>query len=333
MLQTAEDIRLLNDKINDAAGFVTRINDELGKVIVGQHGMIERLLIGLLSNGHVLLEGVPGLAKTLAIKSLAQSIKANFSRIQFTPDLLPADVIGTMIYNQGKNEFYVRKGPIFSNFILADEINRAPAKVQSALLEAMQERQVTIGDTTYKLDEPFLVLATQNPIEQEGTYPLPEAQVDRFMLKVVIDYPSKREEQLIIRQNTQGLSFQPVYPVASTSEILTAKELVRQVYLDEKVEQYILDIVFATRFPDKYNLPKLKPLIGFGGSPRASINLALAAKAYAFLNKRGFVIPEDVRSICKDVLQHRIGLTYEAEAENINVEQIINEILRVVNVP
>lgn len=333
MVQTSEDIRLLNEKINHAAGFVTRINDELGKVIVGQHGMIERLLIGLLSNGHVLLEGVPGLAKTLAIKSLAQSIKANFSRIQFTPDLLPADVIGTMIYNQGKNEFYVRKGPIFSNFILADEINRAPAKVQSALLEAMQERQVTIGDTTYKLDEPFLVLATQNPIEQEGTYPLPEAQVDRFMLKVVIDYPSKREEQLIIRQNTQGLSFQPVYPVASTSEILTAKELVRQVYLDEKVEQYILDIVFATRFPDKYNLPKLKPLIGFGGSPRASINLALAAKAYAFLNKRGFVIPEDVRSICKDVLQHRIGLTYEAEAENINVEQIINEILRVVNVP
>ena len=333
MLQTAEDIRLLNDKINDAAGFVTRINDELSKVIVGQHGMIERLLIGLLSNGHILLEGVPGLAKTLAIKSLAQCIKADFSRIQFTPDLLPADVIGTMIYNQGKNEFYVRRGPIFSNFILADEINRAPAKVQSALLEAMQERQVTIGDTTYKLDEPFLVLATQNPIEQEGTYPLPEAQVDRFMLKVVIDYPSKSEEQMIIRQNTMGLSFQTINPVASTSEILTAKELVRQVYLDEKVENYILDIVFATRFPDKYNLPKLKPLIGFGGSPRASINLALAAKAYAFLNKRGFVIPEDVRSICKDVLRHRIGLTYEAEAENINVEQIINEILRVVNVP
>ena len=333
MLQTAEDIRLLNEKINDAAGFVTRINDELGKVIVGQHGMIERLLIGLLSNGHVLLEGVPGLAKTLAIKSLAQSIKANFSRIQFTPDLLPADVVGTMIYNQGKNDFYVRKGPIFSNFILADEINRAPAKVQSALLEAMQERQVTIGDTTYKLDEPFLVLATQNPIEQEGTYPLPEAQVDRFMLKVVIDYPSKSEEQMIIRQNTMGLSFQTINPVASTHEILTAKELVRQVYLDEKVENYILDIVFATRFPDKYNLSKLKPLISFGGSPRASINLALAAKAYAFLNKRGFVIPEDVRSICKDVLRHRIGLTYEAEAENVNVEQIINEILKVVNVP
>ena len=333
MLQTAEDIRLLNEKINDAAGFVTRINDELGKVIVGQHGMIERLLIGLLSNGHVLLEGVPGLAKTLAIKSLAQSIKANFSRIQFTPDLLPADVVGTMIYNQGKNEFYVRKGPIFSNFILADEINRAPAKVQSALLEAMQERQVTIGDTSFKLDEPFLVLATQNPIEQEGTYPLPEAQVDRFMLKVVIDYPSKTEEQMIIRQNTQELSFKTINQVASTQEILTAKELVRQVYLDEKVEHYILDIVFATRFPDKYNLSKLKPLISFGGSPRASINLALAAKAYAFLNKRGYVIPEDVRSICKDVLRHRIGLTYEAEAENVNAEQVINEILRVVNVP
>jgi MoxR-like ATPase len=333
MLQTAEDIRLLNEKINHAAGFVTRINDELSKVIVGQHGMIERLLIGLLSNGHVLLEGVPGLAKTLAIKSLSQSVHADFSRIQFTPDLLPADVVGTMIYNQSKNEFMVRKGPIFSNFILADEINRAPAKVQSALLEAMQERQVTIGDTTYKLPEPFLVLATQNPIEQEGTYPLPEAQVDRFMLKVIVNYPSKSEEQMIIRQNTLGLSFPPINPVASTSEILTAKELVRQVYLDEKVESYILDIVFATRFPDKFNLPKLKPLIGFGGSPRASINLALAAKAYAFLNKRGYVIPEDVRSICKDVLRHRIGLTYEAEAENVNVEQIIDEILRVVNVP
>lgn len=333
MLQTAEDIRLLNEKINHAAGFVTRINDELSKVIVGQHGMIERLLIGLLSNGHVLLEGVPGLAKTLAIKSLSQTIHAAFSRIQFTPDLLPADVVGTMIYNQAKNEFMVRKGPIFSNFILADEINRAPAKVQSALLEAMQERQVTIGDTSYKLPEPFLVLATQNPIEQEGTYPLPEAQVDRFMLKVIVGYPSKQEEQMIVRQNTLGLSFPPINPVASTSEILTAKELVRQVYLDEKVENYILDIVFATRFPDKYNLPKLKPLIGFGGSPRASINLALASKAYAFLNKRGYVIPEDVRSICKDVLRHRIGLTYEAEAENVNVEQIIAEILRVVNVP
>jgi MoxR-like ATPase len=333
MVQTSEDIRLLNEKITSASGFVTRINDELSKVIVGQQSMIERLLIGLLSNGHVLLEGVPGLAKTLAIKSLAQAVHADFSRIQFTPDLLPADVVGTMIYNQSKNEFVVRRGPIFSNFILADEINRAPAKVQSALLEAMQERQVTIGDTTYKLPEPFLVLATQNPIEQEGTYPLPEAQVDRFMLKVVVDYPSKSEEQLIIRQNTLGLSFPPINPVASTSEILTAKELVRQVYLDEKVENYILDIVFATRYPDKYNLPKLKALIGFGGSPRASINLALAAKAYAFLNNRAFVIPEDVRSISKDVLRHRIGLTYEAEAENVNVEQIINEILRVVNVP
>jgi MoxR-like ATPase len=333
MLQTAEDIRLLNEKINHAAGFVTRINDELSKVIVGQQTMIERLLIGLLSNGHILLEGVPGLAKTLAIKSISETIHAQFSRIQFTPDLLPADVVGTMIYNQSKNEFYVRKGPIFANFILADEINRAPAKVQSALLEAMQERQVTIGDTSYKLQEPFLVLATQNPIEQEGTYPLPEAQVDRFMLKVVVGYPTKAEEQMIIRQNTQGLHFEKINAVASTTEILTAKELVRQVYVDEKIENYILDIVFATRFPDKYNLAKLKPLIGFGGSPRASINLALAAKAYAFLNKRGYVVPDDVRNVCKDVLRHRIGLTYEAEAENVNVENIIDEILRVVNVP
>lgn len=333
MTQTSEDIRLLNEKISHAVGFVTRINDELGKVIVGQQNMIERLLIGLLSNGHILLEGVPGLAKTLAIKSLAQTIHAEFKRIQFTPDLLPADVIGTQIYNQPTNQFQVKKGPIFANFILADEINRAPAKVQSALLEAMQERQITIADNTYKLPEPFLVLATQNPIEQEGTYPLPEAQVDRFMLKVVVDYPGKAEEQQIIRQNTLGMNFQTINPVASTSEILTARELVRQVYLDEKVENYILDIVFATRFPDKYNVPRIKPLISFGGSPRASINLALAAKAYAFLNKRAYVIPEDVRSICKDVLRHRIGLTYEAEAENVNVEQIINEILRVVNVP
>jgi MoxR-like ATPase len=333
MLQTAEDIRLLNEKITDASGFVRRINDELSKVIVGQQTMIERLLIGLLSNGHVLLEGVPGLAKTLAIKSLSQTIQAQFSRIQFTPDLLPADVVGTMIYNQSKNEFYVRKGPIFSNFILADEINRAPAKVQSALLEAMQERQVTIGDTSYKLQEPFLVLATQNPIEQEGTYPLPEAQVDRFMLKVVIGYPTKAEEQMIIRQNTQALVAPIINAVASTQEILTAKELVRQVYVDEKIENYILDIVFATRFPEKYNLTKLKPLIGFGGSPRASINLALAAKSYAFLNNRGYVVPDDVRNVCKDILRHRIGLTYEAEAENINVENIIDEILRVVNVP
>lgn len=333
MLQTAEDIRLLNEKISHAAGFVTRINDELGKVIVGQHYMLERLLIGLLSNGHVLLEGVPGLAKTLSIKSLAQSIHANFSRIQFTPDLLPADVIGTMIYNQSKNEFYVRKGPIFSNFILADEINRAPAKVQSALLEAMQERQVTIGDTSYKLSEPFLVLATQNPIEQEGTYPLPEAQVDRFMLKVVVGYPAKSEEQMIIRQNTTGMNHPPINPVASSSEILSARELVRQVYIDEKIENYIIDIVFATRYPEQYNLSKLKPLISFGGSPRASINLALAAKAYAFLNKRGYVVPEDVRAICEDILRHRIGLSYEAEAENVSVEMIIGEILKTVNVP
>ena len=333
MLQTAEDIRLLNDKINHASGFVSRINDELSKVIVGQQTMIERLLIGMLSNGHVLLEGVPGLAKTLAIKSLAQTIHAQYSRIQFTPDLLPADVIGTMIYNQSKNEFYVRKGPIFANFILADEINRAPAKVQSALLEAMQERQVTIGDTSYKLQEPFLVLATQNPIEQEGTYPLPEAQVDRFMLKVVVGYPTKTEEQMIIRQNTQGLVAPTINPVASAQEVLTAKELVRSIYVDEKIENYILDIVFATRFPEKYNLAKLKPLIGFGGSPRASINLALASKAYAFLNKRGYVVPEDVRNVCKDILRHRIGLTYEAEAENVNVENIIDEILKAVNVP
>lgn len=333
MLQTAEDIRLLNEKIVEASSFVSRINNELSKVIVGQQTMLERLLIGLLSNGHVLLEGVPGLAKTLAIKSLAQTIQAQYSRIQFTPDLLPADVVGTMIYNQSKNEFYVRKGPIFSNFILADEINRAPAKVQSALLEAMQERQVTIGDTSYKLQEPFLVLATQNPIEQEGTYPLPEAQVDRFMLKVVIDYPTKADEQMIIRQNTQALSAPIINAVASTQEIITAKELVRQVYVDEKIENYILNIVFATRYPDRYNLAKLKPLISFGGSPRASINLALAAKAYAFLNNRGYVVPDDVRNVCKDILRHRIGLTYEAEAENINVENIIEEILRVVNVP
>lgn len=333
MLQTADDIRLLNEKINHAAGFITKINDELGKIIVGQQGMVERLLIGMLSNGHVLLEGVPGLAKTLAIKSLAQAVDAHYSRIQFTPDLLPADVIGTMIYNQPKNEFVVRKGPIFANFILADEINRAPAKVQSALLEAMQERQVTIGDTTYKLDEPFLVLATQNPIEQEGTYPLPEAQVDRFMLKVIVGYPNKAEEQLIIRQNTQTLSMPTIQRVAAKSEILQARELVRQIYVDEKIEQYILDIVFATRFPEQYKLSRLKPLIAFGGSPRASINLALAAKAHAFLNKRAFVVPEDVRAICKDVMRHRIGLTYEAEAESINAEMVVEAILKEVAVP
>jgi len=310
-----------------------RLKDEVGRVIVGQYYMLDRLLIGLLANGHVLLEGVPGLAKTLAIKSLSQAIHAKFSRIQFTPDLLPADVIGTMIYNQQKNEFVVRKGPIFANFILADEINRAPAKVQSALLEAMQERQVTIGEQTYKLDEPFLVLATQNPLEQEGTYPLPEAQVDRFIMKVVVDYPSKQEEQIIIRQNVQGMKLPEVQQVVSVQEMLQARELTRQVYMDEKIEQYILDIVFATRTPEKFRLDKLKGLISYGGSPRASINLALAAKAHAFLNKRGYVIPEDVRSICKDVLRHRIGLTYEAEAENVDVEDVIEDVLRAVVVP
>ncbi|MEP7278225.1 MAG: MoxR family ATPase [Bacteroidota bacterium] len=333
MLQTAEDIRQLNEKIQYQAVFTDRLREEVGRIIVGQHYMLDRLLIGLLSNGHVLLEGVPGLAKTLAIKSLAQAIHAKFSRIQFTPDLLPADVTGTQIYQQQKNDFVVRKGPIFTNFLLADEINRAPAKVQSALLEAMQERQVTIGDTTYQLEDPFLVLATQNPLEQEGTYPLPEAQADRFIMKIVIDYPSKAEEQLIIRQNVQGLRAPEVNKVVSMQEILQAKELVRNIYMDEKVENYILDIVFATRFPDKYNLQKLKPLIAYGGSPRASINLALAAKANAFLNKRGYVIPEDVRAISKDVLRHRIGLTYEAEAENINVENIIDEVLRAISVP
>ena len=333
MLQTAEDIRLLNEKINHSATVIDKIHAEIGKIIIGQNHMVERLLIGLLSNGHILLEGVPGLAKTLSIKSLASTINAQFSRIQFTPDLLPADVVGTMIYNQQKNEFVVRKGPIFANFILADEINRAPAKVQSALLEAMQERQVTIGNSSYQLEEPFLVLATQNPIEQEGTYPLPEAQVDRFMLKVVIDYPSKSEEQAIIRQNVLGMKQPVINAVVSSSEILNARQLVREVYMDEKVEQYIIDIVFASRYPEKYNLPKIKPLISYGGSPRASINLALASKTYAYLNKRGYVIPEDVRNICKDVLRHRIGLTYEAEAENVNVEMIIDEILKAVNVP
>lgn len=333
MQQTAEDIRLLNERIGYAAAFTDKLQKEIGKVIVGQHYMIERLLIGLLSNGHVLLEGVPGLAKTLSIKSLAQAINAKFSRIQFTPDLLPADVIGTLMYNQQRNEFVVRRGPIFANFILADEINRAPAKVQSALLEAMQERQVTIGDSTYKLDEPFLVLATQNPLEQEGTYPLPEAQVDRFMLKVIIDYPSKNEEQMIIRQNVQQLQQPDIQAVASVHEIMEARELVRHIYMDEKVENYILDIVFATRNPSQYRLDKLKHVISYGGSPRASINLALAAKAEAFLQKRGFVIPEDIRNVVKDVLRHRIGLTYEAEAENITTEKVIDEILNVIQVP
>ncbi|MFC0775912.1 AAA family ATPase [Terrimonas alba] len=333
MYKTAEDIRQLNDRISHAGQFTDKLREEVGHVIVGQSHMLDRLLIGLLSNGHVLLEGVPGLAKTLTIKSLSQAIHAQFSRIQFTPDLLPADVIGTLIYNQQKNEFVVRKGPIFANFILADEINRAPAKVQSALLEAMQERQVTIGDTTYKLEQPFLVLATQNPLEQEGTYALPEAQVDRFIMKVVVGYPKMHEEQLILRQNTQGLTTPTIRQVVSIQEVLNAKELTRQIYMDEKVEKYILDIVFATRTPEKYQLEKLKPLISYGASPRGSINLALASKAQAFLNKRGFVIPEDVRSICNDVLRHRIGLTYEAEAENVKVEDIIEDILKQVNVP
>lgn len=330
---SAEDIRQLNEKIQYQGAFIERLRSEVGRVIVGQHQMLDRLLIGLLSNGHVLLEGVPGLAKTLAIKSLSQALHGKFSRIQFTPDLLPADVIGTMIYNQQKNEFMVRKGPVFANFVLADEINRAPAKVQSALLEAMQERQVTIGDTTFKLDEPFLVLATQNPLEQEGTYPLPEAQQDRFIMKVIVQYPEKAEEQLIIRQNVMGLKSPEVKQVVTMQEVMQAKELTRQIYMDEKVENYILDIVFATRTPERYKLEKLKPLIAYGGSPRASINLALAAKAQAFLNKRGFVIPEDVRSISKDVLRHRIGLTYEAEAENVNVETVVEEVLRAIQVP
>jgi MoxR-like ATPase len=333
MLLTADDIKQLNEKIQYHSAFIDRLRDETARVIIGQHHMLDRLLIGLLSNGHVLLEGVPGLAKTLTIKSLAQAVHAKFSRIQFTPDLLPADVIGTMIYNQQKNEFMVRKGPIFANFILADEINRAPAKVQSALLEAMQEKQVTIGDTTHKLDEPFLVLATQNPLEQEGTYPLPEAQQDRFIMKVIVGYPTKQEEQIIIRQNVQHINPPTVNRVVSMQEVLQARDLVRQVYMDEKVENYILDIVFATRYPERYRLDKLKPLLSYGGSPRASINLALAAKAQAFLNKRGFVIPEDIRSISKDVLRHRLGLTYEAEAENVNTENVIDEVLRVIQVP
>jgi len=333
MFKTSEDIRQLNEKIGYAGRFVESIRNEVGKVIIGQSYMLDRLLIGLLSNGHVLLEGVPGLAKTLTIKSLSQAIHAKFSRIQFTPDLLPADVIGTLIYNQQKNEFVVRKGPIFANFILADEINRAPAKVQSALLEAMQERQVTIGDTTYKLEEPFLVLATQNPLEQEGTYPLPEAQVDRFIMKVVVGYPSRSEEQIIIRQNVQGATTPAVNQVVSVQEIANAREMVRTIYMDEKVEQYILDIVFATRNPSEYKLDNLKPLISYGSSPRGSINLAIASKAVAFLNKRGYVIPEDVRSICNDVLRHRIGLTYEAEAENIVITDVIDQILQKVDLP
>ncbi|MBV9963518.1 MAG: AAA family ATPase [Parafilimonas sp.] len=319
--------------MQNASSFIETLRTALGKVIIGQHEMIDRLIIALLSNGHILLEGVPGLAKTLTIKSLAQAVHAKFSRIQFTPDLLPADVTGTMIYNQQRNEFIVRKGPIFANFILADEINRAPAKVQSALLEAMQEKQVTIGDQTYFLEEPFLVLATQNPLEQEGTYPLPEAQVDRFMMKVIVHYPDKNEEQLIIRNQVQGTQLPTVHPVVNLAEVNEGKLLARQVYIDEKIEKYIVDIIFATRFPDQYGLAKLKNTISYGASPRASINLALAAKAHAFMHKRGFVIPDDIKTIAKDVLRHRIGLTYEAEAENIFAETIISEILRTVNVP
>jgi MoxR-like ATPase len=333
MVQTQEEIRQLNERIAYSSRFIGTLRSEVGKVIIGQPYMLDRLLIGMLANGHVLLEGVPGLAKTLTIKSLAQAIHAQFSRIQFTPDLLPADVIGTMIYNQQRADFVVRKGPIFANLILADEINRAPAKVQSALLEAMQERQVTIGDNTYKLEEPFLVLATQNPLEQEGTYPLPEAQVDRFIMKVVVGYPTREEEQLIIRQQVTGARPPEVLPVVSIQEVLDARKLVRQVYLDEKVEQYILDIVFATRDPEQMGIKGLKGLISYGSSPRGSINLAIAAKAQAYLNGRGYVIPEDVRSICNDVLRHRIGITYEAEAESITSEMVVEQILKAVPLP
>lgn len=326
------DIRELNERIERQSAFVTNLTTGMDQIIVGQKHLVESLLIGLLSDGHVLLEGVPGLAKTLAIKTLASLIDAKYSRIQFTPDLLPADVIGTMVYSQKDESFQIKKGPIFANFVLADEINRAPAKVQSALLEAMQERQVTIGKETFLLPEPFLVLATQNPIEQEGTYPLPEAQVDRFMLKVVIDYPKLEEEKLIIRQNINGERFN-VKPILKAEEILEARKVVRQVYLDEKIERYIVDIVFATRYPEKYDLKELKDMIGFGGSPRASINLALAARTYAFIKRRGYVIPEDVRAVAHDVLRHRIGLTYEAEASNLTSDEIISKILNKVEVP
>ena len=326
------DIQALNEKIHSESAFIELLDLEIHKAIVGQKYMVQRLLMGLLAQGHILLEGVPGLAKTLAIKSLAAAINAKFSRIQFTPDLLPADVVGTMIYNPASNEFAVKKGPVFSNFILADEINRAPAKVQSALLEAMQERQVTIGDSTFQLEEPFLVLATQNPIEQEGTYPLPEAQVDRFMLKVVISYPEREDERLIIRKNVSG-QFEKINAVVKPEQIMKAREVVRQVYMDEKIEHYILDIVSATRNPEKYKLKDMQNLVEYGGSPRASINLALASKAFAFIQRRGYVIPEDVRAVCYDVLRHRIGLTYEAEAENVTTEDIITEILNKIEVP
>ena len=326
------DIRELNERIERQSAFVTNLTTGMDQVIVGQKHLVESLLIGLLSDGHVLLEGVPGLAKTLAIKTLASLIDAQYSRIQFTPDLLPADVIGTMVYSQKDETFQVKKGPVFANFVLADEINRAPAKVQSALLEAMQERQVTIGKETFRLPEPFLVLATQNPIEQEGTYPLPEAQVDRFMLKVVIDYPKLEEEKLIIRQNINEERLN-VKPILKADEIIEARKVVRQVYLDEKIEKYIVDIVFATRYPEKYDLKELKDMIGFGGSPRASINLALAARSYAFIKRRGYVIPEDVRAVAHDVLRHRIGLTYEAEASNMTSDEIVSKILNKVEVP
>ncbi|CAL2089544.1 MoxR family ATPase [Tenacibaculum sp. 190524A02b] len=326
------DVRAINEKIEQESAFVDLLTTEMNKVIVGQKHMIERLLIGLLGNGHILLEGVPGLAKTLAINTLSKAVQGSFSRVQFTPDLLPADVVGTMIYNVKENDFSIKKGPIFANFVLADEINRAPAKVQSALLEAMQERQITIGDETFKLDEPFLVMATQNPVEQEGTYPLPEAQVDRFMLKTVIDYPKLQDEQLILRQNLNG-SFEKVNPVVSINQIIKAREVVGEVYMDEKIEKYILDIIFATRYPEKYNLAKIQPLISFGSSPRGSIALAKAAKCYAFIKRRGYVIPEDVRAVVYDVLRHRIGITYEAEAENISSIDIINTIINEVQVP
>jgi MoxR-like ATPase len=332
MNTTTTDIREINEKIQQESAFVDLLTMEMGKAIIGQKQMVNNLLVGLLANGHILLEGVPGLAKTLAIKSLASAIQAKFSRVQFTPDLLPADIIGTMIYNMPTNQFVVRKGPIFANLILADEINRAPAKVQSALLEAMQERQVTIGDTTFKLEEPFLVLATQNPLEQEGVYPLPEAQIDRFLMKVVITYPTKEEERIVMQKSVNN-SFTPVSPVIRPEDLVRARDVVRQVYMDEKIEQYIIDIVFASRQPDKYGLQKLAPLISYGGSPRASISLAIAAKAYAFIKRRGYVIPEDIRAICYDIMRHRIGLTYEAEAENITSENIISEILNKVEVP
>lgn len=326
------NIKELNDRIQQESSFVDILSMEMNKVIVGQKHLVENLLIGLLANGHILLEGVPGLAKTLAINTLASAVDAKFSRIQFTPDLLPADVIGTMIYSQKSEQFQIRKGPVFANFVLADEINRSPAKVQSALLEAMQERQVTIGDETFKLPEPFLVMATQNPIEQEGTYPLPEAQVDRFMLKVVVDYPKKEEERLIVRMNNSG-EFPKASPVMKPEDIVRARQVVRNVYMDEKIERYIVDIVYATRTPKDYGLSNLSSLISYGASPRASISLSMASKAYAFIKRRGYVIPEDVRAVCNEVLRHRIGLTYEAEAENVTTEQIISEIINAVEVP